>query len=150
VTSYSIITSVFQSEIMRYVGYIEISVGLGIAVGPTIGSVVFTYSDYERTMYFFGLINLAGLLACIALLPKSMNETSEIESQVNEEKILDKQTQKQKEIGILTILNNKDCAFAVLLLCMGFFDITFFAGFLSIEFVNHGLNPDYVGYVIGF
>ena len=43
ITGYSVVTQIFSDDIMRYIGYIEISVGVGLGMGPTIGSVVFKY-----------------------------------------------------------------------------------------------------------
>jgi MFS family permease len=155
VTTYSMITSVFQSEIAKYIAYIEIAVGLGVALGPTVGSVVYTFYQYEKTMYFFGFVNLVGLLTCAAFIPNSMNktasavETFEIESGINEENSMAQKTQKQKELGILSILKNKDSAFAAIMLLIGSFDLCFFSGFLAIEFVKHGLNKNNVGYIMG-
>lgn len=42
VTGYSVVCSVFSDDIMRYIGYIEICVGLGLGLGPVLGSVVYT------------------------------------------------------------------------------------------------------------
>ena len=62
---------------MRHIGYIEIAVGVGLGMGPTIGSVVYKYLEYQGTMYFFGLLNLAGLLVCWWAIPSALNKTFE-------------------------------------------------------------------------
>ena len=41
ITGYSVVTSVFSTDIMKYIGYIEICVGLGLGLGPVIGSFFF-------------------------------------------------------------------------------------------------------------
>lgn len=38
---YSIICTVFADEIMKYIAYIEICVGLGLGVGPLIGGFLY-------------------------------------------------------------------------------------------------------------
>ena len=43
ITGYSIITQIFSSDMMRYIGYVEIAAGVGLGMGPTIGSLVFGY-----------------------------------------------------------------------------------------------------------
>lgn len=58
---------------MKYIGYVEISVGVGLGLGPTIGSVVFKYLQYEFTMYFFGVLNLVALVICFWLIPGVLN-----------------------------------------------------------------------------
>lgn len=75
ITGYSVITSIFSNEIMKYIGYIEISVGVGLGLGPTIGSVVFKFLGYEDTMYFFGGLNFIALVICCSLIPGALNET---------------------------------------------------------------------------
>jgi len=75
VTSYSIITSIFSHDIIRHIGYIEIAVGVGLGMGPTIGSVVYKYLEYEGTMYFFGALNLAAMLVCQWAIPSQLNRT---------------------------------------------------------------------------
>jgi len=60
---------------MKYIGYIEISVGVGLGMGPTIGSIVFKFMDYQYTMYFFGFLNLFGLIVCYFLIPSVLNGT---------------------------------------------------------------------------
>lgn len=75
ITAYSVITQIFSSEIMKYIGYVEISVGVGLGLGPTIGSIIFTYTDYQWTMYAFGAINFFALLLCFALIPSVLNNS---------------------------------------------------------------------------
>ena len=41
ITCYSVVTSTFSNDIVRYIGYIEIAAGVGLGLGPSIGSVVF-------------------------------------------------------------------------------------------------------------
>jgi len=60
---------------MRYIGYIEISVGVGLGIGPTLGSVVYEYLDYAGTMYMFGGLNFAALVTCYFLIPNELNQT---------------------------------------------------------------------------
>lgn len=42
VTSYTVITTVFSDDVMKYISYIEITVGLGLGLGPALGSVICT------------------------------------------------------------------------------------------------------------
>lgn len=41
ITGYSIITGIYSSEMIKYIGYIEICVGVGLGMGPVIGSLVY-------------------------------------------------------------------------------------------------------------
>jgi hypothetical protein len=45
ITCYSIITSVFKDELIKFIIYIEITAGLGLTLGPAIGSLIFGTLD---------------------------------------------------------------------------------------------------------
>ena len=60
---------------MKYISYIEVVVGIGLGLGPLLGSAVYPYLDYEGTMYLFGCLNLSGVLLCVALIPSELNTT---------------------------------------------------------------------------
>lgn len=55
-------------------GYIEIAVGLGLGLGPTVGSFVFNFLRYEQTLYFFGVCSFLALLLNTYLIPKSVDK----------------------------------------------------------------------------
>lgn len=80
VTGYSVVCQVFSDEIMKYIGYIEICVGLGLGLGPVLGSVVYAQLGYESTMFFFGVCNGVTTLLCVIMIPNVLNATiSDIE-----------------------------------------------------------------------
>ena len=58
---------------MKYIGYCEIFVGVGLGLGPMIGSAVYPYLNYEGTMYFFGGMNLIVMLICVFFIPSQLN-----------------------------------------------------------------------------
>jgi predicted MFS family arabinose efflux permease len=55
-------------------GYIEIAVGLGLGLGPTVGSFVFNFLRYEYTLYFFALCSFLALLMNTCLIPKAVDK----------------------------------------------------------------------------
>lgn len=73
ITGYSIITSIYSSNMMKYIGYIEICVGVGLGMGPVFGSVFFKFLAYEGTMYLFALCNGLATLCCYFFIPKALN-----------------------------------------------------------------------------
>lgn len=75
VTSYTVITTVFSDDVMKYISYIEITVGLGLGLGPALGSVICTQVGYKWTMYIFGFLNLIGMIICQFYIPKELNNT---------------------------------------------------------------------------
>lgn len=73
ITSYTIITSVYKEDQLKYIGYIEVVVGLGLAMGPTIGATVYSTLDYSGTMYLFGMLNLLTTLICFWVIPNEID-----------------------------------------------------------------------------
>ena len=75
ITSYTIITTVFSDNVTKYISYIEITVGLGLGLGPALGSVIFTEVGYEWTMYIFGFLNVLSMILCQFFIPSELNKT---------------------------------------------------------------------------
>jgi MFS family permease len=77
ITCYSIITTVFKDELIRYITYIEIVAGLGLSLGPAVGSFVYGTLDFKfrNTMIFFAALNFIGMVLCIILMPSKLNKT---------------------------------------------------------------------------
>ena len=48
------------------VGYVEAMTGLGLIVGPIIGSTLYSFFGYSYTFFIYGafLVSLAGLIKC--------------------------------------------------------------------------------------
>jgi MFS family permease len=72
--SYSIVSIEFPHQREIYIGYCQTAVGLGLLMGPVIGTTIFKFARYEVTFYI-----LAGILACsfttaIFLLPNRINK----------------------------------------------------------------------------
>jgi MFS family permease len=111
ITAYSVVTSMFSDELMKHIGYVEIAVGVGMGMGPVIGSLFFSFLDYEGTMYAFGIVCFFATFMCIYMIPSDFNdvlgddELAEIEVEQEdmqkERSLLDNKIQK---ITILTIL----------------------------------------------
>jgi len=116
---------------MRYIGYIEISVGVGLGMGPTIGSAVYKFLDYEGTMYFFTALNVCGLLICLFLIPNVLNYTLSREEldaiKAEQIEVMTVRTRENKPIVTWgTVLSNRHAVFALLTCFIGTFDITFY------------------------
>lgn len=73
-------TSVFSDNIMKYIGYIEIVVGLGLGLGPMVGAMVYPYLRYDGTMYFFGVLNLFAMVFCYVMIPSELNRKSKVDT----------------------------------------------------------------------
>ena len=159
-------TNIYSDDIMKYIGYIEIAVGVGLGAGPTLGSIISVYCTYEVTMYVFGIINTVGLLACIFMIPGELNssateeEVAEIEQENLEEMLEDtrKPTKKscfksdKHNITWWTILSNKHSMFALATCFLGTFNVVFWSGFIAnalTDPMTYKMSEDNVGYVFG-
>jgi predicted MFS family arabinose efflux permease len=60
---------------MKYVGYVEIVVGLGLSLGLVIGSALFEYVKYQGIMYFFAGLNLIVAIFVCVMIPQELNNT---------------------------------------------------------------------------
>ena len=54
-------------------GYCESAVGVGLMIGPVLGSLVYGFCGYEKTFYVFGTVIGLGLIAVFLLLPTRLN-----------------------------------------------------------------------------
>ena len=129
------ITSIFSDQIMKYIGYIEISVGVGLGLGPTLGSIVYNKLDYEGTMYMFGCLNFVTMLICILLIPSELNKTAsdeeiaEYEAEIEERRLAENggvELLPKHKIGWGTLLCNRHSLFAMIICFFGTFNIVFF------------------------
>jgi MFS family permease len=83
-TAYSIITSIFSHDIMTYIKYIEISVGLGLGIGPLAGDALYESTDnFALSMYCFAGLNFFTLILCVWLIPGELNITAS-ENEIDE------------------------------------------------------------------
>ena len=147
---------------MTYIKYIEISVGLGLGIGPLAGDALYESTDnFALSMYIFAGLNLFTLLLCVWLIPgelnitASENEIDEIQNKVQTLEDIEAQS-KKKKIGWGLMFTNRHSFFAIMIALIGTFDIMFFKGFLAEELkgdeedlADGGINfAHYTGYIM--
>ena len=74
-TIFTLITNIFSEDIMKYLGYTEIVIGVGQIIGPVIGGFVYQYLNFDKTLYFFGFLNTFGVICCMISIPNDLNKT---------------------------------------------------------------------------
>jgi MFS family permease len=72
---YSMTTIEFPEDREKYIGYIELALGLGLMLGPVLGSAFMsmTGKDFESTFYIFGFLIACGGLFAFFALPNYLN-----------------------------------------------------------------------------
>ena len=55
-TLYSIVSQNYKENKAVYIGYMEAACGVGLVLGPTIGSAIFSFAKYQWTFYIFGIL----------------------------------------------------------------------------------------------
>lgn len=64
------------SEKDKYIGYVEMALGLGDMMGPAIGGFVFGFMGYVGTFLVFSAIIMTGVIGSFITIPKRLNKKS--------------------------------------------------------------------------
>jgi len=72
-TTYSIVAIEFATKREVYISYCQSSIGIGLLLGPVIGTALKTIVGYEYTFYILGGILACILASSIILLPARIN-----------------------------------------------------------------------------
>ena len=67
------IGSIFSEDKEKYFGYIEGSIGLGLVIGPPLGSIMYGNLGYEWAFFSTSIISLLAALACFITLSPKLN-----------------------------------------------------------------------------
>eukprot|EP00347_Sterkiella_histriomuscorum_P014772 403359588 len=73
-SSFSLITIEFQDDQEKYLGWAEAATGMGLAIGPTLGSLVYEEVQYLYTFVIFGGLLMLGGILIFVMLPNRLNE----------------------------------------------------------------------------
>ena len=76
ITAYGVVCTMFSDDLMKYIGYLEIVVGLGLSLGPYLGQFLMKYLAYDHTMYVFASTCVFGFLMANFLIPSELNQTA--------------------------------------------------------------------------
>ena len=70
---YSTVSYEYPDQRVRYIGYIEMCLGLGMFLGPFISGFMYSYLEYLGTFIFFGLLLVIGFIISVAMIPSRIN-----------------------------------------------------------------------------
>jgi MFS family permease len=74
---YSIIMMRFPDRKERFLGYCSTAVGLGMMLGPVLGSVLYTFLAFEWTFYVFAFILSIIFVITLVMIPSELDRKSE-------------------------------------------------------------------------
>lgn len=117
----------------KWLGYAFAMLGLGLAVGPVLGSFVYDLIGYLNTFYFFtAYIVVTGMIG-LSFLPSRMNIKS-TESTSNELKV-----------SYYKMLTDRDSVGALLIIVSTFTTNIYLDPILSVHLISIGMSPRYTG-----
>ena len=134
---------------MRYIGYIEISVGFGGGLGPGIGGQIYPYLGYEITQYVFGAMCLVGVALGATMIPSELNETA-TDEEIAELELIEEENEprekKQKlKITWCSLFAQKETMFALLCVFCGTYNLMFQSTWLSTFLISLDMGESAAG-----
>lgn len=73
VSAFSLVTYTFSDNVIKYCAMVEISIGVGQAIGPFLGNGINKALKFTNTMYFFAALCVINIILDIILLPSFLN-----------------------------------------------------------------------------
>ena len=120
--AYSFIINELAPEKDKYIGYAEMTMGVGDVVGPAMGGFMYAYFGYVGTFLAFGSFIYVGIICSLILIPKSLNKrviqtpnpTSDEDNYSDESLLSTDSTIKAKQtLTYYKILTNFECAIII-------------------------------------
>ena len=75
-SAYSIVSIEFPDQREVYIGYCQTAVGLGLLMGPVIGTTIYGFAGYQLTFYILAAILTLSFATAIFMLPSRINKYS--------------------------------------------------------------------------
>jgi len=71
---YSVVSIEFPLKREIYSGYCATSVGVGLLLGPVIGTSIYSFAEYEFTFYILAGLLFCSFLTAVIMLPNRINK----------------------------------------------------------------------------
>ena len=72
--AYSIVSIEFPHQREVYIGYCQTSVGLGLLLGPVVGTTIYRFAHYEFTFYILAVVLSISLTTAFFMIPNRINK----------------------------------------------------------------------------
>lgn len=77
-TALSLISTNYSEEKTKYIGFMEAAGGLGLMIGPPLGSFLYSMFKYAWTFYSLAVFIFINTLLCLFFIPDKLNKQTEI------------------------------------------------------------------------
>ena len=86
---FALVSHNFNEDRSKYLSYVKASGGLGLMLGPSIGSTIYGWLGFARTFYFFSCLLALSLVITVLFVnePKKVDRSSIIGEINNRESI---------------------------------------------------------------
>jgi len=145
VSSFAIISSLVKdkSQINKYVGLLEMSVGLGMIIGPSIGTLLYDVGGFPLNYKILIVIYFLEFILNWTYLPSKSLQQIEEESTNTSVSVLI-----TRELTYMDFMKNKYSIFALCNLFVALIQWSYFDPVLSQRFTSLGVSEEWAG--IGF
>lgn len=147
VSAFAIVTSFItdKSKINEYVGYIESSVGVGLVIGPSLGTILYDVGGFTANYWFVIFAFLVEF--CLNFIFLRAHEHVHVEqlSKTDLKEPLIHSNEKEKKVSYLGILKEKYSFFALSSLAFAIIQWSFFDPVLTARFYTLGLSEETAG-----
>lgn len=103
-----IITLVYPEKQEIYLGYFNMSIGIGTCAGPVLGSLIYEFFGYGMTFICFAVLIFISFIISMIILPNKLNYT------VTRSISMELRGEKHEEISYLMFLTNKNIVLLIL------------------------------------
>lgn len=148
--AYATVTIIFRDNPDKYIGFCGVAYGIGFLSGPTIGSIIYTFTDYTKTFILFGGFIFFGAFALIFLVPQPVNklkkEGTDERYMTEDEKF--KMRIINSRINYKRFMTCKRIFFTIIAMAIVFVVTTFYDAIIAVMlFEFYGAKESSVGFV---
>ena len=146
-SSYAILTLMYPKQVNEAVAIIEGSVGIGLAVGPGFGSLLYYFYGFQGPFYGLAIIYFTMIIFIKPCVSKSVETDPRGTIHISRSNMMES-NDKSHPITYRLLLSNKNIIFASMSAFTNLAQFTFIEPFFA-DFLNdeHGLEPAIIGFL---
>lgn len=144
---FSILTLNFPDEKDKYIGQAEGMIGMGMMVGPVVGSAIYATTNYFQTFVVFGTFEALALLLCIFYIPTDLDKNSFGDVELKDSLLIElaelqkilpdfSHGEKEPDVTFLMFVKTPRALFALLTCALEVVFIDFYQALLSLHLLS--------------